>query len=74
MTESLTYANGYAYARWIDEKGESPKGPYRGEEIPQTILTVLMVACGYAPDPKTFWQGYCDYWADVGIAESGGKI
>lgn len=70
---SLTYAAGYAFARWVDKHGESPRGPYREERIPATCLIVLMGACGYEPDPEIFWQGYCDYWFDLGITECRGE-
>jgi hypothetical protein len=71
ISDALTYAAGYALARDIDERGESPKGPYRGDNIPEPILVGLLLACGYEPDPAFYWDGYCRYWYDRGIAEYG---
>lgn len=38
ISDALTYAAGYAFARDIDERGASKKGPYRGDNIPEPNL------------------------------------
>lgn len=72
ISDALTYAAGYAYARDIDERGESKKGPWRGDDIPEPILVGLLLACGYEPDPAVYWDGYSAYWHDRKIMEYGG--
>lgn len=67
-SDPLTYVAGYEFARWIHERGES-RGPWRGDEIPALEKISLRSRGVDEPDPAVFWQGYCEYWYDLGIGE-----